>query len=668
MNVFELLGVIAINNKDANKSIDDTGRKAHGLHSKMSQAFTSISKGAVACGKFVAKGMAVIGAAGAAATAALLKSSIGNYAEYEQLVGGIETLFKDSKDKVMGYAKNAYKTAGLSANDYMSTVTSFSASLLQGLGGDTAAAAEMANMAVTDMADNANKMGTDITMIQNAYQGFAKDNYTMLDNLKLGYGGTQEEMARLINDSGVMGDSFVATAENVKDISFAKIVEAIHVVQTEMGITGTTAKEATETITGSFNSWKSTWTNLMTGMADDENIEPLVDSFFDAGQDVLRNIGKVLPKIGKNLVDTVKIAGQKIKTAWAQNIWPEIQKFFKAKFGIELPAWENVGQSISDGWNNTVWPAIQDFFKTNFGIELPTWNDLVTSITTIWETTKENIAGFFSTIFVVDTEDSTGEAIGKKIREWWDLALGFIGNIFTAIFGVNTEDETGEGVGKKILDWWGKVLAFIGDIFCGFFRIDTEDEDGSTVGERIKAWWESVMGFVGDIFNSLFGIKLPSIQEIRTTIQNWWNEVKKGLGLSLSVGTSTLEPYNPAEEGVVLSPNSKKSMDALLNYMMNPPSANEENTESVDWRADGAIFNKPTIFNTRMGLQGVGEAGAEAVAPISKLQEYVSSAVQNTVGNMQFNIVLDSGVLVGQLAPQMDAKLGTMTARKGRRG
>ena len=168
------------------------------------------------------------------------KQALTSYADYEQL-GGVETLFKDSAGIVENYANNAYKTAGLSANEYMETVTSFSASLLQSLGNDTEASAKYADQAIIDMADNANKMGTSMESIQNAYQGFAKQNFTMLDNLKLGYGGTQAEMARLINDSGVMGDTFVATAENVKDIPFDKMIEAIHEVQTNLGITGTTA-------------------------------------------------------------------------------------------------------------------------------------------------------------------------------------------------------------------------------------------------------------------------------------------------------------------------------------------------------------------------------------------------------------------------------------------
>lgn len=232
---------------------------------------------------------AAVGAA-SAGVAALGTACINAYADYEQLAGGVETLFKDSADTIQTYADNAYKTAGLSANEYMETVTSFSASLLQSLDGDTEKAAAAADLAITDMADNANKMGTAMESIQYAYQGFAKQNYTMLDNLKLGYGGTKEEMQRLLADaeklSGVKYDLS----------SYADVVEAIHVIQTEMGITGTTAKEASTTIQGSVASMKAAWANLMVGMADDtQNFDLLLSNFIESIGTVADNL---LPRIG----------------------------------------------------------------------------------------------------------------------------------------------------------------------------------------------------------------------------------------------------------------------------------------------------------------------------------------------------------------------------------
>ena len=240
---------------------------------------------------------AAVGAA-SAGVAALGTACINAYADYEQLVGGVETLFKDSADTIQTYADNAYKTAGLSANEYMETVTSFSASLLQSLDGDTEKAAAAADLAITDMADNANKMGTAMESIQYAYQGFAKQNYTMLDNLKLGYGGMKEEMQRLLADaeklSGVKYDLS----------SYADIVEAIHVIQTEMGITGTTAKEASTTIQGSVAGMKAAWANLMVGMADDtQNFDMLLSNFIESigtvADNLLPRIGVVIEGMGK---------------------------------------------------------------------------------------------------------------------------------------------------------------------------------------------------------------------------------------------------------------------------------------------------------------------------------------------------------------------------------
>ena len=223
--------------------------------------------------------------------------AINAYSQYEQMVGGVETLFAGAEDIVLENARNAYKTAGISANSYMETVTGFSATLLQGLGGDTQKAASIADQALIDMADNANKMGTAMGSIQYAYQGFAKQNYTMLDNLKLGYGGSQAEMARLINDSGVLNGQMVATAKNVKEIPFDKVIEAIHVIQTNLGITGTTAKEAETTIEGSLNKLKASWENALVEIA-----QPL-DDF---AQDGLTVLNDNVDEIKEALVDTME--------------------------------------------------------------------------------------------------------------------------------------------------------------------------------------------------------------------------------------------------------------------------------------------------------------------------------------------------------------------------
>lgn len=278
--------------KEGGKAAEESGSKFEGFGKVLKTVGVALGAVAVAAG---------------AAAVKLGKEVIAAYADYEQLVGGVDTLFKDSSQEIQRYAANAYKTAGLSANEYMETVTGFSASLIQSLGGDTEKAAKYADMAITDMSDNANKMGTDMSLIQNAYQGFAKQNYTMLDNLKLGYGGTKEEMERLLKDaSKISGIKY--------DISsYADIVDAIHVVQTEMGITGTTAKEASTTIQGSISSMKSAWQNLLTGLADENaDLDVLVTNMIESVGTVVEN---VLPKISVAAEGIVSII---------QNLIPQI--------------------------------------------------------------------------------------------------------------------------------------------------------------------------------------------------------------------------------------------------------------------------------------------------------------------------------------------------------
>lgn len=321
------IGVV-LDSARVTRQIDELGDK---LSSGMKKGLDVAAK----IGKVAAAGVA----AATAGVAALTKEAMVQYSEYEQLVGGVETLFKESADTVMGYAENAYKTAGLSANEYMNTVTSFSASLLQSLDNDTAQAAEKANLAITDMADNANKMGTAMESIQNAYQGFAKQNYTMLDNLKLGYGGTKEEMERLLEDAGKLS--------GIKyDISsFSDIVDAIHVVQTELGITGTTAKEAATTIQGSINATKSAWANLLTGIADEnadveQLVNNLVDSASTAAENIMPRIEQILSGVGELVAKIVPTIAERIP----QLISDVLPKLLRA--GMDALA--GVAQGIGD--------------------------------------------------------------------------------------------------------------------------------------------------------------------------------------------------------------------------------------------------------------------------------------------------------------------------------
>ena len=317
--------------KNMNESMKDATNSA----SKMSSVMKGIGSSAIKVGK----GLAVAGAAAATAVTALVSKSVGAFADYEQLTGGVETLFgaggrsveeyaqsvgksvsdiqgkydslMSAQNVVLENANKAYMTAGMSANEYMDTVTGFSASLISSLGGDTNKAADYANSALVDMSDNANKMGTDMESIKNAYQGFAKQNYTMLDNLKLGYGGTQEEMKRLLSDAEKL------TGQRYDISSFADITQAIHAIQTQMDITGTTAKEASTTISGSWGSLKAAFQNVVVGLTTggdmfDQSLDALINTAVTFGQNIIPAIKGALSGVGYLIEGLAPVIGETI--------------------------------------------------------------------------------------------------------------------------------------------------------------------------------------------------------------------------------------------------------------------------------------------------------------------------------------------------------------------
>lgn len=332
----------------------------------------------------VTKVTATAVAAASAGIAALTTSAVKSYAEYEQLVGGVETLFtptqsmsefvtqlqeigvsaqeassrySEGADKVMENASNAWKTAGLSTNDYLETVTSFSASLISSLGGDTVKAASYADMAITDMSDNANKMGTSIESIQNAYQGFAKQNYTMLDNLKLGYGGTKSEMERLVEDADALSESFSAQRDEAGNLvlTYADIVDAIHIVQDNMGISGTTAAEATTTIQGSLNQLKAAWSNMVTGLADENaNLDELMQNVVDSIVGVTDETGtKVEKGFLDNVIPVIETSLSSIGTLFTTLV-PSALELFPTLIEDVVPDMISAGTSLVDGLVNSI--------------------------------------------------------------------------------------------------------------------------------------------------------------------------------------------------------------------------------------------------------------------------------------------------------------------------
>lgn len=364
--------------KETAKGLGDTGKKAEDAHGKLKKianmgfdkTISGLGKLTSAVGKVGLKAGAVLAkgiAAGAAGVGAIVTASVMEFADNEQLVGGVDTLFKNSSGKVQQYANDAYKTAGLSANDYMETVTSFSASLIKSLGGNTKKATEYAHTAIVDMSDNANKMGTDMESLQYAYQGFAKQNYSMLDNLKLGYGGTQDEMKRLLKDAEKLsGQKF--------DISsYADVVQAIHVIQEEMGIAETTAKEAEGTISGSFASMKAAWGNTLVALVQggddfDRCVENLVDSAKTFGKNIMPAVINALSGVGSLIEELAPIIEKELPTI-VDTLLPPLLKAATALIKGLIMALPGIVQVLIDelpGLLKQIWVAIEDIFGEQF--------------------------------------------------------------------------------------------------------------------------------------------------------------------------------------------------------------------------------------------------------------------------------------------------------------
>ena len=524
MELFKIFGTVAVQSADAEDALDKVTDKAKGTSEEVdklgdtSETTSSRTGSAFSkIGSVVTKVGAVMGTALTAAGAAVVslgKSAIEQYAQYEQLVGGVETLFQDSADTVIQYAQNAYQTAGLSANEYMDTVTSFSASLLQGLGGDTAAAAEIANTAITDMSDNANKMGTDMASIQNAYQGFAKQNYTMLDNLKLGYGGTQEEMARLINDSGVLGDSITVTADTVNQVSFDQIIQAIHVVQTEMGITGTTATEASTTIQGSFSALKASWTNLLTGLTDEsQDFDTLLNNFFNSlmtvGDNLLPRISTVLdgvanlvtqlapklaaviPQLVSSLLPQV-ISGATALINAAMEVLPQLVDLILAS----LPDLVNAMAQIFAGLLDALGPLVTTLLQRLPEIITQLVDVLLANLPTLINGCVQLVTGIVQAL---------PQIILGLIQALPQIFVSIVQGLITAL---PTLLEGIVQIGSAILSAIWELFSSLGSWFY--------DNVISPIANFFQGLWETVSGFFVNLWNDITGIFINAAL--------WWNE------------------------------------------------------------------------------------------------------------------------------------------------
>lgn len=478
--------------------------------------------------------------------AALTKLSVEQYAECEQLTGGVETLFKNSSDKVMEYANNAYQSAGMSANEYMDTITGFAASLLQGLGGDTEKAAQIGNMAVEDMSDNANKMGTAIERIQDAYQGFAKANYTMLDNLKLGYGGTKTEMERLLADAQkISGVKY--------DISnFNDVIEAIHVIQEQMGITGTTAKEAATTIEGSLNMTKSAWKNLLTGMADS-----------NANFDVLvQNLVNSLGSLGENLLPRIKIAIEGIRKL-IRTLLPEILDEIPEMLASLFP--ESMQEDI-----RIIFEGIVEAIKTTVDIAM----QLLPKIAEGFSWILENGDTIAAVIVGISTAMATLKVVNyitgivNAFKAWkianegvtaaqWLLNAAMnanpIGIVIAAVTGLVAGLvvlwNTNEGFRNAVIKAWNAIKETAVNVWgsiCTFFTVTIPNAWNSLVSwfqgipEWFKGVWDSVLAVFKEWGTNIQLFFIEAIPQVIQRVIDWFNQLPEKIGYALGYALGTI--------------------------------------------------------------------------------------------------------------------------------
>lgn len=661
--------VASVVRNSMNDCQDSVNRGSSGI----SSALGKIGGVATAVGKTALIGVGAVGTA----VAGLAKQSVEVYADYEQLVGGVETLFKDSADTVIGYADIAYKTAGLSANDYMDTVTSFSASLLQSLGGDTAKASEMANMAIIDMSDNANKMGTSMDMIQNAYQGFAKQNYTMLDNLKLGYGGTQAEMYRLMQDAEKLGAVFNSeyslSSKGTLEADFADIVTAIHTVQTEMDITGTTSKEASSTISGSISSMKASWTNLLTGMGDDtQDFGKLIDNFVES-----------VATVGDNLLPRISIVLDGV-VSLISNLAPKIIAKIPEIVGVILPSIIDSSRAITGAIIN----VLPQLFTTIIGVLPSLVNNLVSSL------------GIFFTqnlpiIFQKGAEMLNGLASGlsENIPRLLEKVLPMIEQ-FTATIGDNIGLVVDAGLnlimqlGQGIINAIPVLIENVPQIVINICDVINENAPKLliTAGTLI---WNLIAGIIQSIPTLIANVPkiIEAIVSVITAF-NWLNlgsSIVKGIANGIKNLPATLKQFasnavngiknaftgggignvvrtvfNGVKTSISTVMNSAKSVVSTAiskikgffkfswslpklklphptisgKFSLNPPSVPKF---SISWYAKamdkGMILNTPTIFGMgRNGdLLGGGEAGSETVVGTNSLLNMIRSAVSSAM-------------------------------------
>ena len=598
---------------DAKKTIEKFTEGSEKGASKMDKAFKTAGDNLGKATKAGAKVAAAAIASVSTAIAGLATVSVKSYAEYEQLTGGVEKLFGTSSKTIMKYAQDAYKNAGVNANTYMEQVTSFSASLISSLGGDTDAAAEYANKAINDMADNMNVFGSNIEDVQHAYQGFAKQNYTMLDNLKLGYGGTQKEMQRLIDDANKLKEAQGEVGDLTID-KYSDVIEAIHTVQTEMNITGTTAKEAEGTISGSINMTIAAWGNLMTGLADgNANIPLLVSNVISSATSVLENIipivKQVLQSIPAAISEISPEAGAAFQTVVdaIMAVLPILQDALQGAFDLVVDTIVFVNDHI--GLISTIAGII-----TGIAVAIGLYN-AVAAVKAAMDAAQVTTLGALIAAYIAQAE-----AMVVAIAPYLLIVAAIAAVIAIIVLCIKHWDQIKEAVANAWEFIKEKTIQAKEAIVNKFNEI----KEGIT--NKVNAIKEKVTS----VFTNIKDGMRNKINEAKSAVLNIFDGIKTGISNKITAAKEKVKSVIDAIRGFFnfefkwpkvplphfgIKPSGWKVGDLLKGVI---PKL------SIKWNARGGIFDKPTLMGYGGTLQGLGEDGAEAIVPLEKNTQWLN--------------------------------------------
>ena len=605
--------------------------------SKTQQAIGAFKSGISSIGKAVgsfAKATGVAMAAGGAAIASLATSAVKAYADYEQLSGGVEKLFgAEASQTLMSYAQNAYKTAGMSANQYMELSTSFAASLIQSYGGDTAKAVDMTDTAMRAISDNFNTFGGDIHSVQAAFQGFAKQNYTMLDNLKLGYGGTKSEMERLISDANEYAKSMGMAGDLTID-SFGDIVEAIDLVQQKQGIAGTTAKEAATTIAGSVGMMKAAWQNLLVAFADGNadvgaafdalvssaetafyNILPVAEQALTGIGSVVENLAPVLgakfPELITNVLPSMlgAITGliDSLATSLPAMIGPIISAITAA-----LPSIISAGIQLFAGLATALIASIPQIIAA-----LPQiWSALKAGFAEAWPMLQE--AGIQLMNMVAEGIQAAGDWVAGKAQAIWDSIKTAASNTWNAIKSATSAT-------------WGNITSAISSAWS---NIKSGVSAGvNAVKSTVSSVFGAISGTVSGIWNGIKSTISSTMDGIKAKITSAVNTIKNVFNFSWKLPSLKLPHFTVSGS-----------------FSLNPPSVP---SFGISWYAKGGVFDMPTLFGYGKGkIGGLGENGAEAVVPLENNTQWLDRIAERLSEKISTNpIVMEvDGKVFGQIA------------------